>query len=912
MSTTQSHTARDASSATLPRVPQLRLRGETVIPLSHGKYSIGSGPRCDLRLREPGVGPLHCLIVHNADGLRVRRWSTDTLLNGLPFNEADLAAGDLLSVGPLDLEVVLPMAEVPADVDEPAAPTLSQNSEDIDWQGAMPYADEPQYEDEPVEEEIPFTDSTLANEYAAIDHSADGQSPELLDVLSFNWAAFDELVERVNELKEKVESALADRNVGSADESPAVDAEHQIGHDTSMDLPVDIAGSDVTMRSLLEELATTRLQLAEQEVELTAARDSIESLESKLAESQIVWEHVETERAKWRVQIADLESLLSEHVARIEVLESRLEQARIETANRLAAADVEEVVDRAYGNHDGAATDGPSHIGCDLKDDCAQPAFTGDESEWSDLLPPTAATGHLPFDAEFDPDQVTEVEELDSNGSSADDDDGAIESEQLPASADDEFNWNSQPERAVLDECDVDPDRWTEDVDSPNSHDLASETSWSSNESGEGEDEVPVQESADTWALDNERNQDREAAEEPVATEKVAIDDGFSFVEAAGEETLPVLDKSAPLSRLSEDDAENMGHLQGMSIWRQEARKSAEAVPGKVPTPLRFDASRSVVESHDESTIADAKLSPVGEPTDTAALAHLAGDVSAEVEPNVELPLKTVPDLATSDPPATSAGPQTASFIDRYAHMFEADAAESGLESPPSAPEVGNVNLDTRDTSKSATPAPVTASSDDEESIEQYIAKLMSRIRGNSSDELASKGAPTSVQHSQLSAGSGVQVGRERESQAAATGDADACDLPAQPQPPLINLSEIKRKGHAPEIGTDMEALRALANQSARHAISVHQVRTLRRNAVTRFIITLLAATTSLYLFLNGDGWQTLEFATACVALLVSLVWSRITFATLIQAIQVGAFDNMQRDFAPVEDGDAPLPIDVE
>ena len=52
--------------------------------------------------------PLHCLIVHDGDGLRVRRWADDTLVNGMPFDEARLEAGDILSVGPIDLEVVLP------------------------------------------------------------------------------------------------------------------------------------------------------------------------------------------------------------------------------------------------------------------------------------------------------------------------------------------------------------------------------------------------------------------------------------------------------------------------------------------------------------------------------------------------------------------------------------------------------------------------------------------------------------------------------------------------------------------------------------------------------------------------------------------------------------------------------------
>ena len=38
----------------------------------------------------------------------VRRWSPDTLLNGCQFTDAPLNPGDRLSIGPIELEVVLP------------------------------------------------------------------------------------------------------------------------------------------------------------------------------------------------------------------------------------------------------------------------------------------------------------------------------------------------------------------------------------------------------------------------------------------------------------------------------------------------------------------------------------------------------------------------------------------------------------------------------------------------------------------------------------------------------------------------------------------------------------------------------------------------------------------------------------
>jgi len=77
-----------------------------IVRLKSAKCTIGSEPRCTLRLRSRAVGPLHCLILRGPGGTVVRRWSPDTRLNGRAFTDAPLLPGDCLSVGPIDLEVV--------------------------------------------------------------------------------------------------------------------------------------------------------------------------------------------------------------------------------------------------------------------------------------------------------------------------------------------------------------------------------------------------------------------------------------------------------------------------------------------------------------------------------------------------------------------------------------------------------------------------------------------------------------------------------------------------------------------------------------------------------------------------------------------------------------------------------------
>jgi len=88
----------------------LRVRGSTrdgqVVRLQSTKCTIGSGLHCTLRLRADNVGAVHCLILRGPHRTVVRRWSPDTRLNGRNFIESVLQAGDCLSIGAIELEVV--------------------------------------------------------------------------------------------------------------------------------------------------------------------------------------------------------------------------------------------------------------------------------------------------------------------------------------------------------------------------------------------------------------------------------------------------------------------------------------------------------------------------------------------------------------------------------------------------------------------------------------------------------------------------------------------------------------------------------------------------------------------------------------------------------------------------------------
>ena len=89
---------------------QFRIQGGQhdgrTVRISAAKCTIGSAAGCTLRLRAGDVDPLHCLILCGHNGTVIRRNSRRTYLNGAPFDDAPLQAGDLLQIASIELVVV--------------------------------------------------------------------------------------------------------------------------------------------------------------------------------------------------------------------------------------------------------------------------------------------------------------------------------------------------------------------------------------------------------------------------------------------------------------------------------------------------------------------------------------------------------------------------------------------------------------------------------------------------------------------------------------------------------------------------------------------------------------------------------------------------------------------------------------
>lgn len=96
------------------------------LPLAGAPVTIGSGPRCVLRVTEPGVAPIECVISPTAQGPQVRYWAGECRLNGATFEEAPLREGDRLKVGLRLYEIVAaetPSSRAPSEANAPGGET---------------------------------------------------------------------------------------------------------------------------------------------------------------------------------------------------------------------------------------------------------------------------------------------------------------------------------------------------------------------------------------------------------------------------------------------------------------------------------------------------------------------------------------------------------------------------------------------------------------------------------------------------------------------------------------------------------------------------------------------------------------------------------------------------------------------
>jgi hypothetical protein len=250
---------------------------------------------------------------------------------------------------------------------------------------------------------------------------------------------------------------------------------------------------------------------------------------------------------------------------------------------------------------------------------------------------------------------------------------------------------------------------------------------------------------------------------------------------------------------------------------------------------------------------------------------------------------------------------EQASFIERYSHLFDEEDKKEAKKlpqpsepAPPRRQEVAAREMLVGQSPPNASEA--------EESIEQYMAKLLQRVRGEAGIDSTEPEQPSHIPLNAPPANVEERTSPIKDSKLESEAASDINSLVV-----AAETKELRRPKYAPMAATDLDALRALANETARRAITRHDSKTLRRNAVSKVIVATLAAATSVWLMLASPDWRHWQFFTACGSLLVAAYWLVDSCRAFANSLRVGWQGRSAARPEGIETfGEPALPIDVE
>lgn len=160
--------------------------------------------------------------------------------------------------------------------------------------------------------------------------------------------------------------------------------------------------------------------------------------------------------------------------------------------------------------------------------------------------------------------------------------------------------------------------------------------------------------------------------------------------------------------------------------------------------------------------------------------------------------------------------------------------------------------------------------SEEEESIEAYMQRLLNRVRGGTEKSTVPAQSKTPVAQTPAQAVQTV-ITKPRSRVAASMGIEMEESLP----PVSERLSEelFVPRQQAPEQRNDLDALRELANTNARRAITRSDIRRTNSAFVLKLGVTALAVFSAVALFLFNGFTLNAPFAGMVAAIVVALLW---------------------------------------
>lgn len=276
----------------------------------------------------------------------------------------------------------------------------------------------------------------------------------------------------------------------------------------------------------------------------------------------------------------------------------------------------------------------------------------------------------------------------------------------------------------------------------------------------------------------------------------------------------------------------------------------------------------------------------VAEPSVLADITRESALLDADEEQDSPAPVPPTPESQQQEYQPTS-------FIDQYSHLFD---DSDGYEPTPETPSEKPWGVDAIDSQQDL---------DGDAALDEYMSNLMRRVRGESSSD--SIGPPLTVpvpDTSEALENDPVERMNELTSRVAAPSYVEE---PTDDEP--FDLERLKQSSKKPPLQANLQAMRELANTSARTAIASHRKRRFIEGAVSKIMVSVVAGGAAAFMTLTADSYTSPLFLGGCAVGVVSTYWGLKLFGVLLERIRDGAEQKIAGP-AELDPSGEPLPID--
>jgi hypothetical protein len=816
---------------------KLRLRGGgrrgQLLQLHSAKVAIGSSPQSTLRLRFPGIAPMHCLIVRGQQQTLIRRLSGDTRLNDSTFDDAILRTGDRLGIGNVELEVVDDETRSAiSDADAFISPESIATPESI---SALPLA------------AIPVAvDATVAKS-TALPAPIDANLIQAMEQMAANLTAVTHQSRRrarllIHELRSvrKRNQELEQLQTSRKDEDREIDRRWaQLEND--IQTFVDQRQRWQEVRAQNERLLVWRRgQLEEQSRNAAAEQQALANDRATLEEQQrlVAQQMAELDRQRaaldddrhqWREAEERQKTALDQKASQLDAQASELARQ----AQQLAATE-------------SRLTTGASNQAAEIAElstlrqqlESERQSWESQRLEWDTKQAAATAAG----------------EQLDADRQAWDNQKAAWEAEHTRQSTELEAN------RLQLEQAQTALTEQHAELAKRQVELAENQAEFAKNQAAITEQQTDAEKKQREFqSLETQIEAERRA----LAEERGNFESRRQALETeAQQHRAAATESESQLSRLTDALEKSKAALsEQQTQWETERTQQENALKNRQEELDRRAAEmeserqqwlldRETSAAHDQPTVAEsAAIEPAKIPSPSVAADDERPTTSAdnEVDPAAN------PAATASDEDEVFARLRALSLLKKDdGAAAKSDSAERSVSAPLKTPESV--------TSNRATPLDEPAEPAAEESVDDYMARLLQRMRG-----IADEGAAPA--------------------KGTTKGDRQP---PARPQPPpetptqkavgdssvvAKKLLKLEPRKVAPEKSGGLAAMREIANLSARSAIATHHHRRGASRAWSNMIVGLVGLGCGVWLLMQSPETDSPYFYGGLMGLVVSLYW---------------------------------------